>query len=80
MKSRVLRRSRGSMFLRMLVRAAVLRRGRAIAALLALIVAPLAWLILLPFRLFFLCVEALFALARALLFLPARLLGHRGRP
>lgn len=39
MKSRVLRRSRGSMFLRMLVRAAVLRRGRAIAALLALIVA-----------------------------------------
>ena len=39
MKSRILRRSRGSMFLRMLVRAAVLRRGRAIAALLALIVA-----------------------------------------
>ena len=39
MKSRVLRRSRGSMFLRMLVRAAVLRRGRAIAAVLALIVA-----------------------------------------
>jgi putative ABC transport system permease protein len=39
MTSRGHRRSRGSMFLRMLVRAAVLRRGRAIGALLALIVA-----------------------------------------
>jgi hypothetical protein len=48
-------------------------------ALVALIVAPLIWLILLPFRLVFMCVEALFALARALLFLPARLLGYRGR-
>ncbi|HEX4644226.1 MAG TPA: hypothetical protein VH598_01315 [Verrucomicrobiae bacterium] len=49
-------------------------------ALLALIVAPLIWLLLLPFRLVFLCVEALFALIRGLLFLPARLLGCRSRP
>ena len=48
-------------------------------ALLALIVAPLIWLISLPFRLVFLFVEALFALIRGLLFLPARLLGYRSR-
>jgi len=47
-------------------------------ALLALIVAPLVWLIALPFRLLGLCVHATFALIAALLFLPARLLGIRG--
>ena len=46
-------------------------------ALLVLILAPLAWLLSLPFRLIGLCVRAAFALLRALLFLPARLLGHR---
>ncbi len=48
-------------------------------ALAVLILAPLVWLLSLPFRFLFLCVEAVFALLRALLFLPARLLGHRGR-
>ena len=44
-------------------------------ALLALILAPLVWLIALPFRLLGLCVGATIALIKALLFLPARLLG-----
>ena len=44
-------------------------------ALLAAIVAPIVWLIALPFRLLGVCVQATFALITALLFLPARLLG-----
>ena len=48
-------------------------------ALLALVLAPLVWLLALPFRLGALCVRAAFALVKALLFLPARLLGG-GRP
>ncbi|HTX64725.1 MAG TPA: hypothetical protein VMD31_03065 [Opitutaceae bacterium] len=44
-------------------------------ALLALVLAPLVWLAALPFRLLGACVAATFALVRALLFLPARLLG-----
>jgi hypothetical protein len=47
-------------------------------ALLALVLAPLVWLIALPFRLLGICVYATFALIKALLFLPARLLGARG--
>ena len=46
-------------------------------ALLALVLAPLIWLVSLPFRLLGLCVGAVFALLRAVLFLPARLLGWR---
>jgi hypothetical protein len=46
-------------------------------ALLALILWPLAWLISLPFRLLGITFDALFALLRAILMLPARLLGHR---
>ena len=44
-------------------------------ALLALVLAPFVWLVALPFRLVGVCVAATFALVRALLFLPARLLG-----
>jgi hypothetical protein len=44
---------------------------------LALLLWPLVWLISLPFRLIGVSVEAVFALLRALLFLPARLFGHR---
>ncbi len=44
-------------------------------ALLALVLAPLVWLVALPFRLVGVCVAATFALVKALLFLPARLLG-----
>ena len=47
-------------------------------ALLALVLWPVLWLLSLPFRLVGLSFEALFALLRAVLFLPARLLGHRG--
>jgi len=47
-------------------------------ALLALIIYPFVWLILLPFRLLGIAVEGVFELLRAVLFLPARVLG--GRP
>jgi len=46
-------------------------------ALAVLVLAPLIWVLLIPFRLLGLCVHAAFALLRALLFLPARLLGYR---
>jgi hypothetical protein len=44
-------------------------------ALLALLLWPLVWLIALPFRLIGITFEAVFALLRAVLMLPARLLG-----
>jgi len=44
-------------------------------ALLALLLYPLLWLIALPFRLVGIAFEGLFAFLRALLMLPARLLG-----
>ena len=46
-------------------------------ALAVLLLAPLVWLLSLPFRLLGVVVGATFALLRALLFLPARLLGGR---
>ena len=46
-------------------------------ALLALILFPVVWLVSLPLRLIGVSVGAIFALIRALLFLPARLLGWR---
>lgn len=46
-------------------------------ALLALVLWPLAWLLSLPLRLVGITLEAVFALLRAVLFLPARLLGHK---
>jgi hypothetical protein len=48
-------------------------------ALLALVLWPLVWLLSLPFRLVGITFEAVFALLRAVLLLPARLLGHRDR-
>lgn len=45
-------------------------------ALLVLVLWPLAWLISLPFRVLGITFDALFALLRAILMLPARLLGH----
>ncbi len=47
-------------------------------ALLALLLAPLVWLVALPFRIAGLCFGAMFSLVRTLLYLPARLLGPRG--
>ncbi len=46
-------------------------------ALLALALFPLVWLLALPFRLIGISFEALLALVRAILLLPARLLGWR---
>lgn len=46
-------------------------------AVLALLLLPLVWLIALPFRIVGICIGALLALLKAILFLPARLLGHR---
>jgi hypothetical protein len=48
-------------------------------ALLALILFPIVWLVSLPFRLVGITMEAVFALVRALLFLPAQMLGLRRR-
>lgn len=47
-------------------------------ALLALFLLPFLWLLSLPFRALGVVIEALFAFIKAVLFLPARLLGHRG--
>ena len=46
-------------------------------ALLALVAYPFVWLLLLPFRLVGITVDAVFGLLKAVLFLPARLLGAR---
>jgi hypothetical protein len=46
-------------------------------ALLALVLWPFVWLLSLPFRLVGITFEALFALLRAVLLLPARILGYR---
>ena len=47
-------------------------------ALLALIVYPFVWILMLPFRIAGIAVEGVFALLKAVLFLPARVLG--GKP
>jgi hypothetical protein len=47
-------------------------------ALLALVLAPLVWLVAVPFRVVGICIAALLAFIKALLFLPARALGYRG--
>jgi hypothetical protein len=47
-------------------------------ALLALLLAPFVWLLSLPFRLLGIAFDAVFALLRGILMLPARLLGMRG--
>lgn len=44
-------------------------------ALLALVLYPFVWLLLLPFRLVGIAVGGVFELLRAIVFLPARLLG-----
>ena len=48
-------------------------------ALVALVLYPLVWLILLPFRLVGIVFEGLFAFLRALVLLPARALGGMRR-
>lgn len=46
-------------------------------ALLVLVLFPFVWLVSLPFRLIGISLDAVFALIRTILFLPARLLGWR---
>jgi hypothetical protein len=46
-------------------------------AVLAIVLWPLVWLLSLPFRLVSITFEAVFALLKSILFLPARLLGYR---
>jgi hypothetical protein len=46
-------------------------------ALLALVLYPLVWLLLLPFRLLGFAVEGVFGLVKGLFLLPARILGGR---
>jgi hypothetical protein len=48
-------------------------------AILALVLWPLIWLLSLPFRALAISFDAVFALLRAILFLPARILGYRDR-
>ena len=48
-------------------------------ALLALVLWPLSWLLSLPFRLIGITFEAVFALLKAVLMLPARVMGYRAR-
>jgi hypothetical protein len=48
-------------------------------ALLALILYPFVWLLLLPFRILGIAVEGVFELLRAIIFLPARVLGQPRR-
>ena len=47
-------------------------------ALLALVLYPLVWLLLLPFRILGVAVDGVLGLFKAVLFLPARLLGGPG--
>ena len=46
-------------------------------AILAIVLWPVVWLLTLPFRLVGLAVEGVFALLRAIVMLPARILGGR---
>lgn len=46
-------------------------------AILALVLAPVVWVLALPFRLLGIAVHGVFALVRALFLLPARLVGGR---
>jgi len=48
-------------------------------ALLALVLYPLVWLLLLPFRLVGIAVEGVFRLLKAVILLPARVVGGPGR-
>ena len=48
-------------------------------ALLALVLWPIVWLVLLPFRLLGIAVEGVFAFLRAVVMLPARVLGGGAR-
>lgn len=48
-------------------------------ALIALLLYPIVWLLLLPFRLIGITLDAVFELLRAIMFLPSRILGGKPR-
>jgi hypothetical protein len=48
-------------------------------ALLALVLWPVVWLLSIPFRIVGAAMEGFLALVKAILFLPARVLGYRGK-
>ena len=50
------------------------------AAILALVLYPIVWLVLLPFRILGIAVEGVFGLLRGILLLPARVLQGPARP
>ena len=47
-------------------------------AILVLVLWPLFWLLSIPFRIVGVAMDAIIALVKSILFLPARLLGHKG--
>jgi hypothetical protein len=47
-------------------------------AILLVFALPILWLLAIPFRIFGIMLGAVLAFLKALLYLPARLLGHRG--
>lgn len=49
-------------------------------AVLAVILYPIVWLVLLPFRLLGVAVDGVFELLKAIFYLPARILGGGPRP
>ena len=49
-------------------------------ALLALILYPLVWLLLIPFRILGIAVDGVLAFIKAIILLPARVLGHKSKP
>jgi hypothetical protein len=49
-------------------------------AILVLLLAPIIWLVSLPLKLIGISLDAVFALIKAILFLPARMLGYRATP
>lgn len=49
-------------------------------AIAALVIYPLVWLVLLPFRILGVAVDGVLSMLRAILWLPARALGFRPRP
>jgi len=48
-------------------------------ALLALILYPLVWLLLIPFRILGIAVDGILAFIKAIILLPARVLGHKSK-
>ena len=49
-------------------------------AILVLLLWPIFWLLSIPFRIVGVAMDALITLVKTILFLPARILGHRDKP